>query len=69
MSGRERLTVCAILSMQDIRPMDAELNQIVEIMEQVHGLHVAVYDPSFLKTSVDKRRLRQPLETLRAYGK
>jgi len=49
--------------------MDAELNQIIQVMEQVHGLHVAVYDPPFFKTSVDKRRLRQPPETLRAYGK
>jgi len=47
--------------------MHAELNQIVQVMEQVHGLRVGVYDPPFLKASIDKRRTGQPGETLRAY--
>jgi chemotaxis protein methyltransferase CheR len=48
--------------------MDGELDRIVQIMGGVYRLDVASYDPSFLMTSIGKRRLSNHGETLQAYG-
>jgi chemotaxis protein methyltransferase CheR len=48
--------------------MDGELDRIVQIMGGVHELDVASYDPSFLMTSIGKRRMTCPDQSLAAYG-
>jgi chemotaxis protein methyltransferase CheR len=48
--------------------MDAELDRIVQIMGSVHGLDVTAYSPSFLMTSIGKRRMTYPDQSLAAYG-